>query len=182
MAATTTNGDVSSIHNRQRMSISASSSTPSLPSFVELMASLGLQDEHSANALIRGGSLPTDEKHAPSASSNDNQAEFPNITQPSDESHQQVEPRATNYRDSTVSIASLGLATPSLESQNPLSLGTPLSSAPLLTPLNSPNAHRDRPSGHGKKRYSPYGLSPPNINEYRDVSPLHFTWVSPYYR
>jgi hypothetical protein len=170
MAATTTNNSVHN-HNRGRMSISASSSTPSLPSFVELMASLGLQDEHSANALIRGASVPTDDKTTPAS---DNQKELPNVgpVQPSaadDDGQQQVEPRATNYRDSTVSITSLGLPTPSLESQNGLSLGTPLSSAPLLTPLNSPNAHRDRPSAHGKKRYSPYGLSPPNVNEYRDV-------------
>lgn len=90
---------------------------PSLPSFVELMASLGLQDEHAAIALIHGAEV------AP---------------QPLDQH---------SYRQSTASLDSSG---------------TPLSSASLVTPLSSPSVQRDqreRPTSHGKKRYSPYGLS-----------------------
>jgi hypothetical protein len=83
---------------------------PSLPSFVELMASLGLQDEHTANALLRGATADTATPVTP-------------------------------YRQSTDSLS------------------TPLSSASLVTPLSSPSVQRDRPTSHGKKRYSPYGLS-----------------------
>jgi len=97
---------------------------PSLPSFVELMASLGLQDEHAANALLHGASPDP--------------VPVPVVSEPIS---------SNNYRQSTASLDSSG---------------TPLSTASLLTPLSSPSVQRDqreRPTSHGKKRYSPYGLS-----------------------
>jgi len=98
---------------------------PSLPSFVELMASLGLQDEHAANALLRGAAPPDPGTTPP----------LPLVNTPD----------SSTYRQSIASLDS----TP-----------TPLSTASsLVTPLSSPPVQRERPTSHGKKRYSPYGLS-----------------------
>ena len=106
---------------------------PSLPSFVELMASLGLQDEHTANALIRGATAVA------------------------------VADPATPYRQqsSTVSLDSSGT--------------TPLSSASLVTPLSSPSVQRERPTSHGKKRYSPYGLSAADVSVQTTIHPPMFS-------
>ena len=118
-----------------------SMANPSLPSFVELMASLGLQDEHAANALLHGASGDT--------------VPVPVVS----------EPPISNYRQSTASLDSSG---------------TPLSTASLLTPLSSPSVQREqreRPTSHGKKRYSPYGLSTV-VNG--DVSLHFYIFISDY--
>jgi len=170
----------------------------SLPSFVELMASLGLTDEHSAHALLRGAAA--DE---PLYSTNlKDKEEEANI----DDKHndKDVEDSSHSYRNSTASAASLellllplhALPTPTLlessttttmsmttstgtpNSITSMGVTTPLSSASLLTPLNSPPVQRDhhrdreRPASHGhvvKKRYSPYGLISGPAIEHRDV-------------
>ncbi|KAG8790610.1 hypothetical protein FRC17_008884, partial [Serendipita sp. 399] len=125
----------------------------SLPSFVELMASLGLQDEHSAHALLRGASLGhLDDEQPPNNFHLESSRASSQTT-----TSQEPEP-----------------PTPTLEVASTVSLGTPLSSASLLTPLSSPLSQRDHRNSHGKKRYSPYGLGTPNLgnnnnNEYRDI-------------
>lgn len=119
---------------------------PSLPSFVELMASLGLQDEHAANALLRGGGGGVEDvATTTTATTPATPATAINATKaPSTEQTVTANP----YRQSTASLESSG---------------TPLSSASLVTPLSSPSVQqqqqRERPTSHGKKRYSPYGLS-----------------------
>lgn len=120
-----------------------------LPSFVELMASLGLQDEHSAHALLRGASLTESsdfntEKRTDLAG-NDEQSVYRSMS-----------------NSSTHSLHEL--PTPTLEeAHHAQSLGTPLSSNSLVTPLSSPPVQRDHHrNSHGKtNRYSPYGLSAP---------------------
>ncbi|KAG8752581.1 hypothetical protein FRC14_006934 [Serendipita sp. 396] len=145
--------DGNNINNNNTTTISkgAQDINASLPSFVELMASLGLQDEHSAHALLRGASLGHLDDEQPSNNFLSESSKSSSQTTTS----QEPEP-----------------PTPTLEVTSSVSLGTPLSSASLLTPLSSPMSQRDHRNSHGKKRYSPYGLGAPNVGnntEYRDI-------------
>ncbi|PVG04179.1 hypothetical protein CPB86DRAFT_206766 [Serendipita vermifera] len=164
----------------------------SLPSFVELMASLGLHDEHSAHALLRGAAAPdtTDsfDVEDPSSTIGATKAaqdgDNSGVTAAKERNDKYHSNRSST---SNASISGLsGSLAAGLESPTPTSSfniaqgtpfsGTPLSSASLLTPpLVSPPIYptqRDRHNSHGKKRYSPYGLgaSTTNLNEYsRDI-------------